>query len=282
MNIEEVEQLVRSYTYSATDAPPLSITSATISSNTETTAVKKAEAGTRWSGAEWATEKKEIMLVGAGGIGSWTALALSRIEHQLYIVDGDMVDDTNVKGGQFYTSDKIGHNKANAVTDLCRRFGYTGSMMSIDSMFDKETGMLPICITGLDSMAARKLVFQEWKNRLGFNHNKKDCILIDGRLLLETIEIFTIMGNDEQAIREYEEKHLFDDSEVEELDCTSKQTTFSAMIIAGLITSTLCNWIVNNKIDDPDFRAVPFYQRMYLPILLYNTKNTENAKKEEA
>ena len=42
--------------------------------------------GKRWSGFDWADQQKQIMMIGAGGIGSWTCLSLSRIMHEIVII----------------------------------------------------------------------------------------------------------------------------------------------------------------------------------------------------
>lgn len=235
----------------------------------------KMNEGKRWSGADWATEQRLITLVGLGGIGSWTALNLSRIGHELYLVDGDTVDETNVRGGQMYKMSDIGKTKALAVHEICREMGCVNCLDVIEENYNEEThGMTDICICGLDNMAARKEVFIAWEKHL--NHlaseggGMEDCLFIDGRLLLENMEIFTIKGDDEEAITKYKAEHLFDDSEVTDLDCTTKQCTFSAMIIAGMITSALCNFLTNRKIGT-EFREVPFLQKLYLPLFRYKT-----------
>ncbi len=230
--------------------------------------------GTRWSGADWADQSRNIILIGAGGIGSWTALALARIGHQtIYVCDEDMVDETNVAGGQMYLRSQVGTRKSNAVVELCRQFGCTNYMSAMNH-YTPSTGTVHHMICAVDNMEARKAGFKAWKQSYG--NNPKACF-IDGRLLIETMEVFCIQGNNKEQIERYENEHLFDDSEVEDLDCTAKQTTFSAMTIAGLITGTLCNFLTNVKLA-MDFREVPFYQRFHFPIMEYKT---DNLSKEE-
>jgi molybdopterin/thiamine biosynthesis adenylyltransferase len=223
---------------------------------------------TRWSGADWASEQRFIYLIGLGGIGSWTALNLARIGHSLCLIDGDVVDQTNVGGGQMYRTKDIGKNKVACVHEICREFGCSASMETYNDNYNVESfGINAITICGLDNMAARKEIFEAWVTYVQKEKksDRRDCLFIDGRLLLENMEIFTIKGNDGAAIAEYRQKYLFDDSEVATLDCTTKQCTFSAMTIAGLITTTLCNWLTNQKLD-MEMRTVPFHQRLFLPI----------------
>ena len=68
----------------------------------------------------------------------------------------------------------------------------------------------------------------------------------------------SIQGNDERAIKEYEERWLFDDSEAEETVCSYKQTSFMADMIASIIVNVLVNFVANlcKPIIDRD---VPFF-----------------------
>lgn len=225
----------------------------------------------RFSDCEWASELKEIMLIGAGGIGSYVAYNLARIGHSLYIIDGDGVDETNVTGGQLYRNNDVGKNKAEAIMEICVQFGAISSVIPIPEMYTEECGMLPICICGLDNMKSRKEIFDAWERTLNVAENKDDFLLLDGRLGPENYQIFAIQGNNQEQINEYKEKHLFNDGDVEDLPCTAKQTSFLAMGIAFNITSILCNFLTNRKIG-MDMRNVPFETRMFSPIFNYKTE----------
>jgi hypothetical protein len=222
----------------------------------------------RFSGAEWADQLETIALVGCGGIGSWTALNLSRIGHELLIYDGDLVDETNVNGGQMFRLDDKGLYKSTAILNICREFGCEAEMNTMD-MFEKDDELFPITITGLDNMAARKLVYEQWKEQYG---SDLDSLFIDGRLLVELAEVLTIQGGNSSQMAEYESSYIFPDSEVPEADCTNKQSTFAAMGIASMITATLCNFLTNRKLGK-NIREVPFYQRMIYPIFDYSVKS---------
>lgn len=236
--------------------------------------------GTRWSGADWADQQQNITLIGAGGIGSWTALALSRIGHSLTIIDPDMVDETNVKGGQFYKKSDIGEPKVESVRKNILELGCNNDIYTIADYFEDSEQIDTICISALDNMKTRKNAFNSW---ISFVENQRKggsslpAIFIDGRLLLETLEIFAVDYDNKDDIKEYQEKWLFDDKDVPDLDCTNKQTTFSAMIIGGMITSVLCNFLTNCKLA-MEFRDVPFHQRMYLPIFDYKLKDVETCQ----
>lgn len=223
---------------------------------------------TRFSGAEWAEMLTPVTLIGVGGIGSWTALNLSRIGHELYIMDPDSVDQTNVTGGQMYRNQDIGKSKVGAVESICREFGCINEITTEVVRFKPGMGVTNIVICGLDNMEARKGAFEAWilllNNLAAEFNNLSNCLFIDGRLTMEMYEVFTIYGNSVEQIKEYQEKHLFTDAEADELDCTTKQSTFAAMGISSIITGTLCNFLTNLKLGY-SVREVPFYQRYHLP-----------------
>lgn len=233
--------------------------------------LKKMKRVTRFSDLDWASEIRNIFIVGAGGIGSYTIFNLSRIGHILYICDFDTVDETNTIGGQLYRTKDINKLKVVAISEICEEFGCINSIDPIQHKYDEELGMTDICITGLDNMKARKEVYYAWKNHLYESVHPEDCLFIDGRLIAELSEVFTIKGDDGEGMKDYEENWLFEDSEVEDLSCTAKQTSFMAMNIASLITATLCNFLTNRKLS-VDFREVPFHQRFYSPLLDYKIK----------
>ena len=234
--------------------------------------------GKRWSGFDWADQQKEIMMIGAGGIGSWTCLSLSRIMHEIYIIDGDNVDETNVQGGQMYRQSDIGKSKVSAVAEICNQFGCVNNLTPIKEMYSLDFGMMDICITGLDNMKARKEIFLEWENHTLAKDpaEYEDCLFIDGRMAGELCEVFVVQGDHPEQIEEYK-NWLFDDNEIEELDCTMKQTTFVAMGIATFITATFCNWLANKKMG-AEFKEVPFHQRFFGPFLDYKTESVEQIK----
>lgn len=222
---------------------------------------------TRFSSADWATELRDIHLIGLGGIGSYVAYNLARIGHNLVLIDGDVVDETNVNGGQLYRTTDIGKFKVDAIKEICRQFGAIDGLEAFSVQWNKEEfGNCMITICGLDNMKSRKEIFESWISEYKGCNNS---LFIDGRLLIENMEIFTIVGDNTKAIEDYETNHLFDDNEVADLDCTSKQSSFGAMTIAGLITATLCNFLTNKKLD-VNFRNIPFHQKLYLPLFKYD------------
>lgn len=234
------------------------------------------EETSRFSGATWFNEiqKADIILAGLGGIGSWVALMLSRLNVKSVIMyDDDKVETGNLSG-QLYGVTKIGKYKADAVAEemmdfskfynyVCYRYKYTNT--------DGRTA--PIMICGFDNMAARKTFYHAWKSMMlkHIDAYRKSCLFIDGRLAAEEFQIFCIKGDDTASMLKYEKDWLFDDSEAEATQCSYKQTSFCASMIASFIANIFVNFIAN-KCNPLFERDVPFLTRYNAETLFLTTE----------
>jgi molybdopterin/thiamine biosynthesis adenylyltransferase len=207
----------------------------------------------RFSDATWFNTPYEIILGGAGGIGSWTALFLARIGHILHIYDMDVIDDVNI-AGQLYQKSQIGINKAKATADNCHAFSNC-EIYTYEEPFTEEHFVTPITISAFDNMAARKLMFEKWCEL------EDRELFLDGRMLAEVGMVFAVKKGDEDKYR----KHLFDDAEVEDAPCSFKATSHCGALIGSLITSNLNNYI-SNKVTGMDVREVSFLTSFQLPM----------------
>ncbi len=234
---------------------------------------------TRFKDAPWfeTIRNQEVLLCGAGGIGSMVALALASAGcENLMVCDYDTLEEHNL-GGQFYTSKqaKLGISKVEALqknlVDFCNTV-----ISTWNSKIEENTGIdYDHVICGFDNMKARKLVFEKWCEHINDeSDNKKRCIFIDGRLTAEQIQIFTILGDDEAAKEEYRTNHLFDDALIADAPCTFKQTRYLAMKIAGLISEIYTNYLSNISSEVYGYKKVPFFYETYTPLMSVTKTNT--------
>ncbi|MEE8564898.1 MAG: ThiF family adenylyltransferase [Candidatus Thermoplasmatota archaeon] len=210
---------------------------------------------TRFQGLEWFDPNYTILIGGVGGIGSWLSLFLSRAGYELYIHDNDMIDETNM-GGQLYSTLDIGKNKAKAMKEHLWNFTANDKIHTM-GLFDKKSFANPIMFSAFDNMKARKIMFEKWKKQKNRN------IFIDGRLLAESFQIFTVIPGREEDY----EKHLFDDDDVEDLLCSVKATSHCGAMIASTMMSIFTNHIANQK-SGFEGRDVPFKYLFDIPLLL--------------
>lgn len=217
-----------------------------------------AEATSRFSGAIWYDKIKEqdVTVVGVGGIGSWTSLLISRLGvKSLTLYDDDTVELGNISG-QFYSSNDIDKFKVDAIQGAINRYSVYYNVTSINQRFEYNSMVSPVVISCLDSMSARRTVFNAWRSAVNNSEDKSKFLFIDGRLSAETLQVFAVPGDDDSAIRRYEES-IFPDYEADTEICSYKQTSFMANMIASLITNVFVNYVAST-IDGGAARAVPF------------------------
>lgn len=190
----------------------------------------------RFRDASWFKKIDEIVIPiivgGAGGIGSWLTLFLSRMlppTSYIILYDFDKVEEVNMAGQLFRIKD-IGKLKVIAIKEIVQEFsGYEKITLQPDR-YDLESLRSPIMFSCFDNMKARKDMFENWLQEA---EKYPDSIFIDGRLNAEQFQVFYVTLENAKV---YQEKYLFDDSEVDDTNCSYKQTThFAAAIAAKMV-----------------------------------------------
>lgn len=235
------------------------------------------ETTSRFSGAIWYEEiqKQTVTLAGVGGVGSYVGFLLGRLKPQrLIIYDPDRVEITNMSG-QLYSHADVNDYKVVALANMIRRYAGYNNIVALDNRFDANSEATDIMICGFDNMEARRVYHEKWKQRVlsyptGSNDRKK-CLFIDGRLAAEEFQVLSIQGDDDRAMKEYEDKWLFNDVEAEETICSYKQTTFMANMIASVMVNIFVNFVANlcNPIIDRD---VPFFMSYDASTMFYKVE----------
>lgn len=236
----------------------------------------------RFKDAPWfPKEQVDTIVGGAGGIGSWLSLMLSRAGFFPIVYDFDRLEEHNL-AGQLYSKEDAEKltPKVDALKILCKSFADT-DITVMNEKYTKDSMSHHYVFSAFDNMQARKDMFGAWKEYVkewqdyndtlkageeGFSEFSSYIpIFIDGRLTAEQMQIFCVTPD---RIEEYE-KHLFDDSEVEDTPCTMKQTSHSAAMIASHMVGFFTNHMTNNAEED-SVRAVPFMWEYFIPINYIN------------
>jgi ThiF family len=229
----------------------------------------------RMKGAKWfdAAQSRTLMVIGQGGIGSWLTLLLSRLGSIIYTFDADRYEAHNMTGQLVRTTD-IGKSKTAAVIEICRMFN-DGVGIYANGEFRSDSFASNIMMCGLDNMAARTLAFSKWKAYMeDLRKNTDDealigsCFFQDGRLTAEQFQIFNIPGNRPDLIEKYEKEALFEEKEGYEGDCTFKQTSHTAAMVASHMVGFYTNWLTNLVTDDPKYSKLPFKYEYVIPFNL--------------
>lgn len=220
------------------------------------------ETTSRFSGAIWYEHvmNQTVSLAGVGGIGSHLSFLLGRLKPaRLIIYDPDRVEAANMSG-QLYALSQLGESKVAALSNTISDYANYYNVVAMNERFTVDSEATNIMMCGFDNMEARKIFYDRWKSRVDAYCNEEDmkkCLLIDGRLAAEEFQVLAIQGDNLVARKEYEDKWLFSDNEVEETICSYKQTTFTASMIASVMTNIFVNFVANqcNPLIERD---VPF------------------------
>lgn len=213
----------------------------------------------RFKDAEWfnLVLDRPVLVLGAGGTGSWVSLFLSRLGVNLFIVDYDKVEGINM-AGQFYNKKDINKFKVDALANSIKEYSSSSVktfIKNIDAEFNMSNNIVFSCF---DNMKARKLAFVRWKETM---MHDAYSIFIDLRVTAEQIQIFNVTSENYGSY----ELHLFDDSEVPDAPCTFKQTTHIAAMSASFAVNFMISHIMNQNAVST-VRDLPFKFEYYAPI----------------
>ena len=238
-------------------------------SNTQISKITDARKA-RFSSAVWFDNipVHKILLIGAGGVGSWLALFLSRIGYQIYLVDFDIIEIHNLSGQTFRIED-IGRPKIDAVKSLTKYLGCTNNIYTYNVLFKYSSLSIEnydIFISAVDTVDARFHLFETFKKSI-VQHR----LYIEARLSAESFQLYIF---DETMTVEQTQEYTLNLTSLEGLSedaCSFKQTSHIAAMIGSVITSVITNWS-SNIILKANINNVPNYIEFNANLLMLNTK----------
>lgn len=233
------------------------------------------ESSARFSGADWYSKIKEskIIVAGIGGIGSNLCFQLSRLcVNTLCMYDDDLVETVNMSG-QLFSRNDIGNTKVNAISNMIHNYGSVAYTTAIDNKFTETTTPGDIMMCGFDNMAARKIFYNSWYRHIHSKpeEERKNCLFIDGRLSMDTLQVLCITGDDEYNMGRYRREFLFTDEQADETICSMKQTTFMACMIASVMTNLFVNFTAN-LLDPVIPYDLPFFTEYDSQNMIFKTE----------
>jgi molybdopterin/thiamine biosynthesis adenylyltransferase len=229
----------------------------------------------RFSSAIWYENlrNKVIILAGVGGIGSWTAVLLGKLQpRSIFMYDNDDVEAVNM-AGQLYSTQDLGKPKVDALADTIKKYAAYDRTFAVYQYYDADCEPADIMICGFDNMRARLLFFKKWKAHVDAKpeDQRGHCLFIDGRLAAEELQVFCITGDNRFSIANYEAHYLFSDSQAEATVCSYKQTAFVANMIAGIMVNLLVNFAAN-ECNPPMPRSLPFKTIYNAEMMFFSTE----------
>jgi len=190
-----------------------------------------------------------ITVVGAGGIGSFTVLALAKMGcGNLWVYDFDTVESHNLPN-QLYREKDIGRPKVEALKDMVQEF--TGIEIKAFNTRVDGKGFGGIVVFAVDSMDERMKLWE------GVKYNPRVPLLIDGRMGAEVMRVFSIVPTDPDDVRRYEAE-LYPSSEAFSAPCTARAIIYTAFSVAALIAGQVKKYVAGQ----PYSRDITFDARL--------------------
>lgn len=179
-----------------------------------------------------------VSIIGAGAIGSWAALALAKSGFKrIAVFDHDEVDIVNMSS-QFYGIDDVGKPKVEALADRIEEM--SGEIITAIPERWKGMKMKGVVVMAVDSMEVRKEIYEAHKMNLATSW------LIDARMGAEVALLYTINPSDPKDQADYEAT-LYSDKDAVQERCTAKSTTYTAVVLSGLVVKTVRDVLTSGK-----------------------------------
>ena len=173
-----------------------------------------------------------VNIIGAGGIGSPTAIALAKMGvGTLTIWDDDKVEEHNLPN-QFHRHFEVGEFKSDALYRLVHDF--VGDEVNLhlrqERLTDQTLG--GIVVAAVDSMESRKAIWEASKASLGVE------LYIDPRMGGQMLRLYTVNPHDPISRKEYEAT-LYGDEDAMHLPCTAQSIIYTGMMAGSLVANSV-------------------------------------------
>lgn len=168
-----------------------------------------------------------INIIGAGGIGSWTTLALAKMGcSMIKVYDFDKVEEHNV-ASQFFKEKNLEQFKVNALQEnVLEQTGI--NIYPFNQKIEEVKLERGLIIITVDNMETRQRIAEKYK--------ESNLYIIDGRMGGLQLEIYTIPA------KKYH-KTIVPIEDVDHDLCTARAISFNCMVIGGLIANFVRQYI---------------------------------------
>lgn len=189
--------------------------------------------------------QERIILIGAGAVGRQVGIQLAAGgAMHVQVVDFDLVEMVNV-ATQGYSFGDVGKLKAEVLAETMRGLSPEGgSFTTRCDMWSPANAKLyepTILFSCVDNMEARASIYKF------FQKTDSVKLLVDGRMLGETIRFITVQRGDSHY-----EGTLFTDRQAAQGRCTSQSTYYASSILASLLIRQLSMHLREYRLDIRD------------------------------
>lgn len=183
-----------------------------------------------------AIHNPRVVLIGAGGIGSPTALLLAKLGiRHLTVYDHDLLAPHNLST-TLYPASMIGRPKVRVLKDVLASFGFPIKVRAIARRFEGQSLRgVDIVISAVDSVKVRKAILRAVRR-------DRVPLFIDGRIGGENLRVYTVNLRRPEEIRAYL-RTLPKPGQETPLPCVAEQVIDIGAETAALIVRAVRNWV---------------------------------------
>lgn len=179
---------------------------------------------------------KQINIIGAGSIGSYTALALAKLGfNNIVVADDGIIEEENI-APQFYRPRDIGKFKVDCLKRYIKE--QTGvEIITIPDRIEEGTYRFvnndgSVLILAVDSMQARRDIS---------THVAAD-FLVDARMAIEFLTIISMVGQAYSTRKTYRDT-LFNDADAVQEACTNKAISYTSLIAGAMVAKRVLDML---------------------------------------
>lgn len=189
-----------------------------------------------------------ITLIGCGGIGSTIAPDLPLMGFRRFtLFDGDVVEPHNLPNQPAYTKRDMGKNKARR---LARRIREKGAMSVTvrPIMFDPVLhsklldGIVIVAVDSMERIGEKPCGRREIWNAVKASLDRIP-FYVDGRLGGEMFDCYAFAPSNFDAVRAYEQRALFKQSEAATLPCTQGAIIYATRMLGVTMQYRVAAWL---------------------------------------
>ena len=177
-----------------------------------------------------------ILLIGCGGTGSWTGVALAKMGcTKIMLVDHDKVEAHNIPSQVFEIRDRDRfkvHALAQSMNEVNQEKEklYEDFSETFEKFFQNHTRKISVVICAIDSMDERIKLWDVIKKRNDVE------LFLDPRIGGELLRLYAVDPLDNKAVAFYESQ-LYPSSKADPLPCGSRQIVYTTMFTGALIAN---------------------------------------------
>ena len=158
---------------------------------------------------------------------------------KIAVYDHDLIENHNIPN-QIYRLADIGRPKVEALADVCREFAGCEIVTNQEKVGPSHV-FTGIIASGVDSMAARKEIWQSIKN------NPRIPLYIDARTGGEVLRLHAVRPCNRTDQTWYETR-LYSDEQASDLPCTGQAILYNLFMAASLIGRQIAKHVRGEKI----------------------------------